>query len=339
MKTYRVLLIGIMVIGMIIGVVNTGKVSAEEGVTVGFGSLKIGGVYQSTFTWFEDDDIASEFKTQRAMISLSGTLVPDKIKYLVQANAIQSPILLDSKLMLYHIPNTELSIGRFLPFFTLFMPKSAAQQDFIKYPLTTSQYAMWRQTGVQFKTTIESFSLYYGVFNGYQFDGDRVVLGGNDWGDQNDAKDFLLSATFNPAKNFKIGAYGWYGKPYNAATDKDFTVTRFGANFEWRAPQFHLAGEYIMGNEEYWKGSKVKNHAAFIQGGFSFVENWEILARYEIWDPNKDISKNGQTWFTAGLNYSLEKHYTKFFLNYVAKMEEGTSIDNDEIVFQVQFSF
>ena len=337
MKTYRVLLIGIMVIGMIIGVVNTGKVSAEEGVTVGFGSLKIGGIYQSTFTWFEDDDIASEFKTQRAMISLSGTLLPDKIKFLVQANAIQNPILLDSKLMLYYIPNTELSIGRFLPFFTLFMPKSAAQQDFIKYPLTTSQYAMWRQTGIQFKTTIESFSLYYGVFNGYQFDGSSIA--GNDWGDQNDAKDFLLSATFNVNKEVKIGAYGWFGKPYVAATDEDFTVTRFGGNFEWRNPKFHIASEYIMGTNDYGHGLKVKNHAALIQGSYIIDENWEILARYEIWDPNTDIKKDGQTWLTAGLNYSLEKHYTKFFLNYVAKMEEGTSIDNDEIVLQVQFCF
>ncbi|MGB3976841.1 MAG: hypothetical protein WBM02_05635 [bacterium] len=338
MKTYRVLLMGMIIVGMMTGVFITEKASAEEGVTVGFGSLKIGGIYQSTFTWFEYDDTPCEFKTQRAMISLSGTLVPDKIKYLVQANAIQSPILLDSKLMLYHIPNTELSIGRFLPFFTLFMPKSAAQQDFIKYPLTTSQYAMWRQTGVQFKTTIDSFSLYYGVFNGYQFD-DKYTLNGNDWGDQNDAKDFLLSATFNVNKEMKIGAFGWFGKPYIASTDEDFTVTRFGANFEWRNPKFHAAAEYIMGNQDYGHGMKVKNHAAFVQGGFSFVENWELLARYEIWDPNKDVDKDGQKWFTAGLNYSLEKHYTKFFLNYVAKMEEVSGIDNDEIVFQVQFSF
>ncbi len=134
-------------------------VLAEETVTVGFGSLKIGGIYQSHYSWYESDSIASQFKTHRARLLLSGTLIPDKVKFLVQADAVQNPYLLDTKLMMYHIPNTEMTIGRFVPNFTLYMPQSTAKLDFVNYPVTTTQYAMWRQTGIQFKTTFDALSV------------------------------------------------------------------------------------------------------------------------------------------------------------------------------------
>lgn len=339
MKTKVFRISGVIVCGIILGLACTGNVLSDDGVSIGYGTLKIGGIYQTTYTWYEDDNLASEFKIQRARLLLSGTLVPGKIAYFVQADATQNPYLLDSKLILNHIPNTEMSIGRFIPYFTLFMPRSAAQLDFIKYPLTTSHYAMWRQTGIQLRTTINAFSLYYGVFNGYQYDSDSLTLKPNDWGDQNDAKDFLLSTSYNITDKLKIGVYGWWGTPYNKAMDEDFTVTRYGANFEWRDPRFHLAAEYIMANDDFGHGQEVKSHATLVQGGFFITERWEILARYETWDPDRDITDNGDRWFTAGLNYLLEKYYTKFYLNYIAKMEEGNSVDNDEIVVQVQFSF
>ncbi len=74
----------------------------------------------------------------------------------------------------------------------------------------------------------------YGVFNGYDTEAGSVVLKGNDWGDKNDAKDFLLSADYKVADGFKIGAFGWWGKPYDSDADEDFDVSRYGFNFEWR---------------------------------------------------------------------------------------------------------
>lgn len=319
--------------------VSFAPLNADESVVVGTGSLRIGGNFQTTFSWFEDDERASEFQIERARLMLHGTIVPDKIRYFIQGDMKRTPYLLDTRLMLYHIPNTEVFIGRFVPRFTLYMPHGTTRMDFVKYPLTTSRYAMWRQMGIQFNTKIDSLNLYYGVFNGYGYDPSTGVFEANDWGDSNDAKDFLLSGIYHIRDGMRIGAGAWFGKPLNEETGDDFDVIRYGAFFDWRHSAFHMAAEFVAGQDKFSDSDTVKSYAALLQGSLILDKNWELLVRYDLWNPDTDVDNNDESWITAGINYSLEGLNTKFFLNYIARFEDGSSMKDDEIVLQAQFSF
>jgi len=82
------------------------------------------------------------------------------------------------------------------------------------------------------------------------------------------------------------------------------------------------------------------NRSLILHLGYRFTENWETHLRYDFFDADTDVDDNAESWFTAGLNYKIHKYNAMFYLNYIARMEEGVDeIDNDEIVLQFQYSF
>jgi len=331
---------GILFLLALLLVVPMFSANAAEEIQVGKGTLRIGGNYQGTFSWYEDDDNPSEFATKRARLLLFGTLLPEKVKYFVQADAKGSPYLLDTKLILSYIPKTSVTIGRFVPHYTLYMPKSTAKLNLINYPLTTLRTAMWRQTGVMSKTKTDYLDVTLGIFNGYQTVAGSTALKPNDWSDNNDAKDFLIRADFKPVKGMKVGLFGWLGSAYNVDLDKDFDANRFGANFEWKTGNLYLAAEYLMGTTESAEtGQDTDLEGFFAHVGYNIGDKWEIHGRFDNFDSNTDLDDDAETWITAGINYKILDWNAMFYLNYVVKDEEGTEIDNDELVLMFQYSF
>lgn len=333
-----------MILGaVILFVMPAQPVRAEQGVTVGFGTLNIGGIFQATGMYSDANDSSMEFKLKRARLLLSGTLIPDRVKFFVQTEGVSSPYVLDSKMIFQYIPQTEIVFGRFLPNFSLYMPSHTGKLDFINYPLVNTKYAMWRQTGLQTQSKTEYVDITAGVFNGYQFDENSGNLNGNDWGDDNVEKDYLLRIDVKPLDGLKIGLYGWLGNPYDMVNDKNFTANRFGFNFRYQHETFHVAGEYIMGKTEY-ESEDLDNHGFFIQAGAKLMEDFELLARYDAYDRNKDIDDDEENWYTVGLNYELAKYNVKFYLNVIEKISDLylDTIDDDkelQVVFMAQYCF
>jgi len=333
----------IVIMGAIIMLLPAVSTQANEGIEVGFGSMRIGGNYQGYFAWYEDDDTASEFDTKRARLLVFGKLIPDKLDYFIQASGLTKPYLLDSKLIFTGLSNTTICVGRFIPNYSLYMPKSTAKLNLINYPLTTSKTAMWRQTGIQSTTKFSNVDLTVGIYNGFQTndDSDPEKISGNDWGDNNDAKDFLLRADIKPLKGLKLGLFGWFGSAYNESLDDDFDVSRYGVNIEWTGEQVYLAGEYILANTDTAVpgGKDFDSEGFFAHLGYFFNEYWEVHARFDSWDPNSDTDDDSESWITAGINYKMHKYNSMFYLNYIARDEEDDDIDNDEIVLMFQYSF
>jgi len=318
-------------------------VKAGEGVTVGFGSLKLGGIFQATGMFTDADNDSSEFKLKRARLLLSGTLIPDKVKFFVQCEGVSSPYVLDSKMILSVIPKTAIVIGRFIPNFTLYMPYHTGKMELINYPLVTTKHAMWRQSGIQSQTKTPFVDIYLGVFNGYQYNETSGALSGNDWGDDNDAKDFLVRADVKPIDGLKIGLYGWFGSPYDADLDDDFTANRFGVNFKYTISNFHVTGEYLLGNTDY-DCCDVDSMGYFLQFGAKFAESFEVVGRYDYFDNNEDIDDMDETWMTVGLNYEWAKYNVKFYLDVINKDSEMyvDSIGDDkelQVVLMAQYCF
>jgi len=318
----------------------------DEGVLSHYGTLKIGGIMQSTFTYnMDEDDVQTAFALKRSRLLFWGTILNDKIKYFVQTEGVSSPYVLDTKLIFAdYIPMTTITVGRFLPNFTHYMPRSTAMLDMINYPLMVGHYAMWRQIGVQTTTKTDPVDFNVGLFNGY----DNDDGGGNKWVEDNDAKDVLFAVAGKPAEFLKLFGYGWFGNLLMADT-LDFARNRFGGGAIVNYPLSEemsvvFKGEYVKGIDEQGGAIADVNSAGYYAHlGFKVKPQIELLLRYDNFDPDTDTDDDAETWITLGTNYFLDGEHVKFSLNYIIKKEEVPDgvdePDNDQIVFQGQIYF
>jgi hypothetical protein len=326
-------------------------------IKVGKGDLKIGGILQAGFTYNLEDSLGFDsFTLNRARFLFWGTIVPDKVKYFVQLDHKGSISVLDYKAQFFYIEKTEITVGRFLPNFTLYMPYSTAKLEFINYPMTTTKYAVWRQVGIQTTTKTDYVDFNVGIFNGYP---------SNNFSDDNDAKDFFGRVDIKPPveqAQIRFGGYAWMGNVtpptlfidtvWHVVPNPDeetFKANRFGgfatADYTKDEMSFHFRGEFIMGQDDYLTGPSVSetdtrnSQAYFAQASVQPVKQVEILARFEGYDPNTDNDDDGISAITGGANYYIDGINSMFYLNFIHNMEQGDEIDNDVVQAQVQISF
>jgi hypothetical protein len=352
---------------------TTSFAQALTEIKVGKGDLKIGGILQAGFTYNVEDDAGTDaFWMKRGRFLFWGTIIPDKVKYFVQLDHAGGVSLLDYKAQFFYIEKTEITFGRFLPNFTLYMPYSTAKLELINYPMTTTKYAMWRQVGLQAMVKTDYVHFTGGIFNGADIP--------NNTSDNNDAKDFLGRVDVMPPMeevNLHFGGYAWIGSSLPTYTqyithdiydygkaqsnyvitetvvwnfpDETLERNRFGgfvkADYTKDEMTFRARGEYIQGSTEslYYQDvdsvSSVDSRAFFGQASIQPVKQVEILARYEAYDPNTDVDDDGISAITGGVNYYMDGINAMLYLNYIHKMEEGDEVDNDEVQAQVQITF
>ncbi|MCZ7583511.1 MAG: OprO/OprP family phosphate-selective porin [Deltaproteobacteria bacterium] len=170
-----------------------------EPARVGFGTLKISGLFQAGFNYYIGDEervtgdadlngdgaIAPngsesgithaqdratdmEFVIRRARLIFQGTVVDDRIGYFTQIGFDHDtgPELLDMRLAFSYIPYTTFSIGRFLPKFTYWQPMSKSTIYTIELPQMNQLIGIQRQTGVNVGVFHKYFELDFGAFNG-----------------------------------------------------------------------------------------------------------------------------------------------------------------------------
>ncbi|MDZ7261011.1 MAG: OprO/OprP family phosphate-selective porin, partial [candidate division KSB1 bacterium] len=327
----RKLLILLTVITMVALVLNTVS-RAQTEIKVGKGDLKIGGILQAGYDYsFEEDSLAvnGQFTMNRARFLFWGTIVPDKVKYFVQTETKGGVGVLDYKMIFINLlPKTSITVGRFLPNFTLYMPAPTSKLDMINYPLflidTRYNYAVWRQTGVQTETVTDLVDFNLGIFNGPK---DNIK-------DDNDGKDVLLKAAFKPAVDFakiQVGGYTWLGN-FLLAEDADLAYNRFGFFGTLTHEKFTVNAELVLGSDEQSGGAKdVKSQGFYGHIGYKVLPELEILGRYEYMDPNTDTNDNGWTWITLGVNRYIESINAMIYLNYIMKLEENDWGQKDKI--------
>jgi hypothetical protein len=362
--------------GVLFSLLISNLVLGEEAqITVGKGTLKIGGILQAGYIYnLEDKAGIDAFTLNRVRFLFWGTIVPDKVKYFVQTetkSTTNTVSLLDYKAQFFYIQKTEIAVGRFLPNFTIYMPYPTSKLEMINYPVTsmaektdgTGGYGMWRQVGIQTTTTTDYVDFNLGIFNGADI-ADNVT-------DNNDAKDFFARADIKPPidpAKVRFGGYGWMGSAKPPATfsgktpenkdtvysvanpdEKSFKKNRFGgfaiADYTKDKLTLRFRGELLMGEDEYLNGKTIddkctrKSQSFFAHVGVQPVKQVEFLARYEAKDPDTDVKKDGTSAVTGGVNYYLDGINSMFYLNYIHKMEEVKEIDNDVVQAQVQITF
>ena len=339
--------------------VSTVSMAGElEGVKVGTGKLKIGGVLQVQLfatNWDNNINVAQRYTTfrmTRARFLMWGTIVPDRVKYFVQCDFNGSPALLDYKMILAnYIPNTSVSIGRFLPYWSLYMWRPVSNLELINYPIVVSQFAMWRQMGLQTATKMDAFSVYLGCFNGADIPNNRT--------DNNNAKDFFARLDVHPAmENMEllVGGQFWMGRHPVFGQTYNKNNTSFGGflSLDYNK-MFFFRGEYDMktweeGTIDPTTGELIDLTAAgfYATAGYCATEWLDIIARYDSYDPDTDCDDDAQSAITFGGNLKIKKHNAQIGLNLVKNTEEWKvfdnqgeeiDLDNDEIIMQFQIAF
>ena len=344
------------------------------GVEVGTGDMKIGAILQSRLDYSLADDFADEnetiqnvngqFTLNRARVLLSGS-VSEEVKYFVQTEFAGQPAILDYKMILVdYIPNTNITIGRFLPAWTKYMPMHTGKLDFINYPLFVGgggcvgdygglsaqsfdcgDWAVWRQVGGQLdynlKNDFGAWKATFGLFNGMG----TSNIHQNNKSDANDAKDVLLGVHLFkpiPASKIHVGVNAWLGNLL-LTDDADLSTNMFGGILEYLGDPIEVGGEFFMKTiENPVEGQDDFNSMGYYaQGKYMINPHWGILARYDFVDPDTDFDDDAETWITAGVNHYINSWHAMIYLNYIMKMEQNDwgmdeSFDNDLIVLQFQ---
>jgi hypothetical protein len=306
---------------------------AAAPLEVGLGTLRLGGNLQTVYGYSQTGKWS--FAAKRVRLILNGDLPEQRLKYLIQLEALASPALLDARIQAAgYLPKTDLMLGRFIPSFSLYMPRSTAALDMINYPVVLTKYAMWRQMGVQTTTKLQSLELSIGVFNGYP---------ANNYADNGRGKDLLLSVAAKPAGFLQILGYSWLGN----SVQKDIQDTlknRYGGGFsiEQKLGQsMHLTvrSEAIAGQDRLpSSGGLVKSGGYYAHLGLRLHSKFETLVRWDKFDTER--SDDGTAWLTLGANYYLSGTNAMIYANYIRKkMEQPGALQNDEFAVQVQLAF
>lgn len=320
-------------IALAAGVVSCTVSLAAAPVDVSFGTLRLGGVLQTIYG--HSQTAKWSFAAKRARLIFNGELPEQRIKYLIQLEALSNPALLDARVQAAgYLPKTDVCLGRFLPAFSFYMTRSTTALEMINYPLLVTRYAMWRQVGVQTTTKVAPFEMNLGVFNGYP---------ANNISDNNPGKDLLFSASAKPMDYLQFIGYCWLGNAVSAR-EQDTLTNRFGGGvflerklcqaMQLTARMEAAAGQNRIGRN----GPMVKSGSYYVHLGLRPHPKLELLGRWERFDTER--AGDGVGWLTGGVNYYLSGNNVALFANYIHKKSElpGTPKD-DEFVMQVQLAF
>jgi len=172
---------------------------------------------------------------------------------------------------------------------------------------------------------------------------DYFIAGFNGQGinttDLNESKDFAGRIVLHPINGLDIGGSTYIGfDKLGTPTPKDQVRNRFGGELSYTWKNLSVKGEYIEG-----KDAAVKKFGYYAQASyFIFPKKFQILAKYDAFDPDKDnedkASNQISNWYIGGLTYFFNE-WAKLSVNYTYKDEKGTKINNDLISAQAQISF
>jgi hypothetical protein len=167
---------------------------------------------------------------------------------------------------------------------------------------------------------------YTGLFNGT----------GLNTKDNNNHKDFIGTAYFQPIKGLRLGGSVYSGKLYytkNGQPATNHTRDTWAASAEYNSKYFYGRSEYITAND-----GGVKRNGYYGSAVWKLVPNkWEVVGKYDYYDTDTAISGNEVIDLTTGVNYYLA-YLTRIQLN-IIHTEDKILGANDAFAAQLQLFF
>jgi hypothetical protein len=188
---------------------------------------------------------------------------------------------------------------------------------------------------------LEQLELDLGIMNGNGINGPGTSF------DNNSQKDFFGRARVKPRKDLFMSFSTIQGESTNLNSRNGGhgkgNYDRYIADFQWKPaalPGFWLQGEYAWGHDappvnaadNFAAGARGELRKAWyvyakylIQSGP--LKDWELLGRYEQFDPSTNVSQDKMERTTVGINYYFAnlppKIQAKFMINYEFRHRDG----------------
>lgn len=154
---------------------------------------------------------------------------------------------------------------------------------------------------------------------------------------------FLPGVEFNGLFSLKPlgktnGQYGKlkFGGGLNAGhREFDYTVISAHLNYKYKGAQFDC--EYAISNGSNGLSGLTRTKADGFNATASYylTKKLQLLARYDIFNSDRNLSSHHTSEYTAGLNYFIKGSALKFMLNYVYSHSEFTK-DSNKILLGTQ---
>lgn len=208
---------------------------------------------------------------------------------------------------------------------------------------STINFVQERDIYIDFKSKpFEQLELDLGIMNGNSINGPGTSL------DNNSQKDFFGRARIKPMKDLFFSMATIQGESTNLNSENGGrgkgNYDRYIADFQIKPeiiPGLWLQGEYAWGHDappaataaldSVTTGRGEFRKAWYVYGKYliqsGFLKDWELLARYEQFDPSSNVSQDILRRTTIGINYYFAnlppRVQAKLMLNYEFRTQDG----------------
>jgi len=297
----------------------------------GHGKVTVTGyLHQQYYDDRSEDE--SSFISKRARLAIMGKL-NDYASVKLMGEFAGSPKLLDGVMTISPNKYWSLSFGQYKPPFGTEFLRAASNWPFVN---TTAVKKLGTDRDIGTHLTYKNsasenvdFAIMAGVFNGSGYNNS----------DANSDKNFVARGEFTINDQLTLAPNAYIGKTDEVGDAKE-SINTYGGSATWEWKNEILEGEYI-----YSKVGNTDKYGWHIWGGHTFKTNArflpaiQVVARYATIDTDMDVDDNGTNTITLGTTLFVDGKYTKLQANYQFNGEEGTSVDNDEILMNIQVAF
>jgi Phosphate-selective porin O and P. len=301
------------------------------------------GYTQVRYQMFQESGKHNSFDIRRARVDLKGSITP-YFSYRIQADLVDKPKMIDAYGEIKLADYFSITAGQFkIPFSMENLASSNKLETIDRSQVVEALVARskdvignqnGRDIGVQVGGTILKLKdlplIEYrlGVFNG---------SGINVADTANNAKDIAGRLIFTPVKGFSFGGSiykGWDKAIKPDVSGQSQTRNRVGGEFSYVTTRFSLKGEYIAG-----KDGKTSRAGWYIQAGYFVIPlKFQILGKYDVYDPNTATPNNISTNYVFGGNYNFNS-WSRLQAFYTIRQEEGPPVKNNLLSIQYQIGF
>lgn len=121
---------------------------------------------------------------------------------------------------------------------------------------------------------------------------------------------------------------------------QQFDVDGWGADLFFNTGPLTLEAEYDRFEEAMiGTGPDVLGNGWYVQGGYLLHGMFELAARYQKFDPDRNVAGNRLQWTSVGFNIYLRQHSLKVQTDYTFKREQRNGVQNDAFQSQLQLDF
>lgn len=292
----------------------------------------IAGFMENQFTYDGFSGDPASFSIYRARAGFAGQLT-ERISVNLIAGALEppdrNPQLVNAFVDFSIDPTLQLRAGQFLVPFGLEGPEPIFLNPAIERSLAVRRMnplRMFRDIGLQVSGAAESVNYAVALTNGV----------GANLPDRLDAKDIMGRIGWTPVEALQIGVSGHMGW-FEAAggSDQELQRLRLGLDGEYRMQALRMRGEYQLRSDEQPGGDDLQQHGGYLLGAYRMQQDWEVLLRLDIHDPDTGSDETELTAITAGLNHYFDGN-TRLSVNYEYRDDRAVDTSGGLLLVQMQ---